>query len=321
MAMTRVSSIVNIAVGAVDRDDVRDLVFSPDGHNRGCLGIIFGAQAPWVMKIQDGKRIEVPVTKPVTSLAFRPTEKSEVNGERSQEVAFAYGHDSAKVEIYDIGNGEWLAPIFFPRAQALRYSEQGDRLAIGSSTGRVAVYSFERGQRKETCDVQVSRSAIVRLAFSGLGESLWALTARGEVYRIEKTTGQSTFQGTAFQAAQEVGRELSADEIDFDCWAHGFHREAQVAAFAGSAGKSGSCKVYLVNLENGRRRTLETGHGRYIRRVQFIGAQQLAVFGDQGCEIWNLSTQVKCRFEPTGDVLGLAFTAMQFGDSAIVAGV
>ncbi len=309
---TQVSSLQFFANEA-PHDQVRDLVLPAKVGNGGYLGELLHSRPARLRRLDTGQHLDVQFNKPAAAMAFRPVDSTAVNAERNYEVALAYGEVSAKVERYDISLGTFLEPIWFPRAQAVEYSQQGDKLAVGGGTGRLGVWQLNSGHgSKELFTIEIAKSAIVRIAFTGHGESVYVLTAGGAAFRVEladlKVTSCAIF-------------DPAEDDLDFECWAHALHRDARLGVLAGSVNrKAGRCKVWLIALDGGRPRAILTGHKRYVRRVQFIGKDQLIVFGDQGAEVYDLSTKTLCRMTAKGDALRVAYAAFQFGTSAVVFG-
>lgn len=308
---TKITSLHSIASEA-PRDQVRDLVLPVETGNKGCLGVVLHSHPPWLIDISTAVRLDVPFAKPAVAMAFRPVSATEVNGERNHEVAIAYGANSAKVEFYDVALGVFLEPLYFPRVQSLAYNFQGDKLALGTGSGRVCLFALDGDKRrKELFSTEESRQAIVRLVFTGQGESLFALTAGGAVYRIDLSSGKAA-------QAEFLGRD---EEADFDCWAHALHSSARLAALAGSVNRgSGCCKVWLFSLDDGKCVSIETGHKVYVRRLQFIGDEQLIVIGDQGAELYEVAERTRCRVKKCGTALQVVYSAVQFGDRAYVVG-
>ncbi|MBX9666911.1 MAG: hypothetical protein K2X93_04795 [Candidatus Obscuribacterales bacterium] len=309
---TKLSSLQLIANEA-PHDQVRDLVLPVKASNGGYLGELFYKRPARLRRLDTGQLLDVQFDKTAVSMAFRPVDSTAVNAERNHEVAFGYGQESVKVDRYDIALRTFLEPIWFPRAQSVEYSQQGDKLAIGGGTGRLSVWQLGDGHgRKELFSIEVAKSAIVRIAFTGHGESVYVLTAGGAAFRVELASQQIT-RTAIFDPAE--------DDLDFECWAHALHRDARLGVLAGSVNrKAGRCKVWLVPLDGGRPRAILTGHKLYVRRVQFIGKDQLIVFGDQGAEVHDLPTKSLCRMTVHGDSLVVAYAAFQVGTSAFVFG-
>jgi len=308
---TKIVSLQTIA-SRIPSDRIRDLILLARTTNMGTLGALSHHHPPSLFDLQTGKQLETPFTIPAVGMAFRPTEKTEINAARNQEVAIVHGDNSPRVVFYDITLGALLEPLALARATAVVYSKQGDKLALGTSSGRVCLYDLDNGHRRqELCSVQVCKSSIVRVEFSGQGECVFALTAGGAVYCIEVRTGLVT------------QRDLSGgdEDADFECWAHCMHEDARLAAIAGSVNrKSGTCNVWILNIDRGNRQLIRTGHKVYVRRVIFFGADQLAVLGDNGVEVYDLSTRAKSDIQQGGVKVKMAFAAFQVGTFAFAVG-
>lgn len=307
---TKISSLTTFASRLPHQ--IRDLVLPAHTNNKGSLGAVLHDEPPWLFDLESGKKLNTPFDTTAVGMAFRPVAKTEINSERNQEVAIVHGDNSPRVLFYDITLDELLEPLYFARATAVVYSKQGDKLALGNSSGRVCIYDLNTGhKRKELLSVEVTKSAIVRLEFTGQGESVFALTARGAVFCVELRTGTVT------------QRDLSggAEDADFECWAHALHDEARIAALAGSVNRpSGHCNVWILNIDKGHREVIRTGHKRYVRRLQFVGEQQILVFGDQGVEVYDLTSKKQNRVVMTGELLKVAYSAFQVGSFAYVMG-
>lgn len=308
---TTVTSLQTLA-SRLPSDQIRDLVVPAHTINKGCLGAVLHSKPPWLYDLETGDKLDTPFTVTAVGMAFRPFAKTEASPARNQEVAIIHGDNSPRVLFYDITLGELLEPMAFPRASAVAYSKVGDKLALGNSSGRVCVYDLKDGhQRKELVSVLVSKSAIVRLEFSPQGESVYALTAGGAVFSVELSTG------TVAQHDLSGGDE----DADFECWAHALHEGARIAVLAGSVNRvSGHCNVWILDIDKGRRRVIRTGHTRYVRRLHFVGMQQLIVLGDAGAEIYDLSTRAKTSVKRAGVPLKVAYSAFQAGPYGFVMG-
>lgn len=302
--------LTSIASGA-GPDELRDLVPSSKGGNKGLLGVIFHGKPPTLLDTETGKPLPVPFDEPVVGLAFRPTNKTEINSVRNQEVAIAYGAARSRVEFFDVGLGEWLKPYAFPRAQSVAYSMQGDKLAVGSATGSISVLDLGDGKsRKELFLTKVCNSAIVRLAFTGQGESVVALTAGGAIYSIDLSGNvrKETFVG-------------ADEDMDFDCWAHAIHHSARLAVFAGSANRiDGRCKVWVCDLDSGSRVGIDTDHALFVRRVQFISDKRIIVFGDAEAQVIDLAKRERVSTRQTGDDVTATYAAVNAGPYTFVIG-
>lgn len=309
--MFRSLSVANVAIDAC-ACRVRDLVWPAPGTNKGVLGVIARGEPPWLIDTETGKPIAVPQSKMCVGMAFRPVLKTEINGARNQECAIVYGDSANFVEFYDVALGDWLQPMPLARAQSVAYSQQGDKLAIGTSTGSVAVVELNDGhRRKERFLKPICKSAIVRLMFTGQGESLIALTAGGAIYCVNAETGESAKQ--VFVGAHE--------DLDFECWAHAVHDVGRIAVFAGSAYRAtGKCNLWVTDLDKGVSVAIETGHSAYVRRVQFLRNLKVVVFGDKGAEVYDLKTRKRLRVNTLGDKLGTAYAAMEAGPLTFVVG-
>ncbi len=308
---TKISSL-NTYASRLPHNQIRDLVLPAHTNNKGTLGAILHDRPPWLFDLESGKKIDAPLEHTAVGMAFRPIAKTEINAERNQEVAIVHGDNSPRVVFYDITLGALMEPLYFARASAVVYSKQGDKLALGNTSGRVCIYDLNSGhKRKELLSVEVCKSAIVRLEFTGQGESVFVLTAGGAVYCVELSTGLVT------------QRDLSGgdEDVDFECWAHAMHEDARIAALAGSCHRpSGCCNVWILNIDKGHRQVIRTGHKRYVRRLQFVGEQQLLVFGDQGVEVYDLVSKKKSAVPHSGDLLKVAYSAFQVGWTAYVMG-
>ena len=263
-------------------DGVRDAVFSPDGLNRGFLGLIYPSAPPVVLSLTTGGPVELPIVRPVTSLAFRPQDTPEFP--RTAEMAYVHGSESARVYRWDLTLDCPLEELQFPRPLAVSYSWEGTMLAAGSATGRLGVWSMMYDSPvKESLFIQVSHSGIVRLAFTRCGDKIFILTAAGEVYCVNTLSSQVAFRYSVFEAGDA--------DPHWDCWASACHPEANVAAFAGSAdkGKQRRCKVWFVHTLYGDRHSIITSQRRFIRHLRFLDDEHLAIIGDQGAEVWNLN--------------------------------
>jgi len=303
----KISSVEFVASDAPS-EEIRDIVSPNHVDSQSCVGVLLHHDPPWLVDVSSGKRLDAPFSTPAVGMAFRPVVATEVNGARNQEVAIVYGTSAVAVEFYDIALGAWLERLYFPRAQSVTYSHQGDKLAIGSSRGYVVVYDLNGdARRKELFTVHVSKSAVVRMAFTAQGESLVALTAGGGAHVVDIATG----------TAKECTVRGKGEDDDFECWAHALHADARLAAFAGSVNRgSGNCRVWLYSLDDGKRVSIETGHKVFVRCLQFTGDQQLMVIGDAGAQVFDLVTRQKCAEGKKG--AKQAYTAIQAGSCAFV---
>ncbi len=302
--MTRTFSITKFAIDARG-SLVRDLVSPAPGSNKGVLGVVARGEPPWLIDTETGVSVEVPNAVACLGMAFRPVLKTEINGARNQECAIVYGDKVNSVEFYDVALGAWLKPMPLARAQSVAYSQQGDKLAVGTSTGSVAVVDLNNGTvRKERFLRKVCSSAIVRVMFTGQGESVLALTAGGAVYCVDVETGDSLER--AFVGADE--------DLDFECWAHAIHPVGRIAVFAGSTYRAtGRCNLWIADLDKGVSVRIETGHRVYVRRVQFLKDMKVIVIGDSGAEVYDLNTRTRVEVDLNGDELAAVYAAMEAG--------
>ncbi len=307
----RISSLHTFASRLLN-DQIRDLVLPAKTNNKGCLGAVFHDRPPWLFALETGKKLDTPFVHTAVGMAFRPTAKTEVNPERNLEVAIVHGDNYSRVVFYDISLGATLESLPLPRATAVAYSHQGNRIAFGNSSGRVHLYDLQDGhRRKELFSVVVGKSAIVRIEFSGQGECVFALTASGAVYQIELRTGVAT------------KRDLKGglEDEDFECWAHAMHGDARICALSGSSNrKSGKCNVWILDIDKGRRFAIPTGHKVYVRRLNFVGDNQLVVIGDAGAEVYDLETRALTAVKRSGVKLEVAYSAVRLGDHLYVTG-
>lgn len=309
--MSRSFFITNVAIDAC-ACRVRDLVWPAPGSNKGVLGVIARGEPPWLVDTETGKPATVPQTAGCVGMAFRPVLKTEINGARNQECAIVYGDSVNFVNFYDVALGSWLQPMPFARAQSVAYSQQGDKLAIGTSTGSLALIELNDGhRRRERFFKPICKSAIVRLMFTGQGESVIALTAGGAIYSIDVQTGASSEQ--TFVGANE--------DLDFECWAHAVHDVGRIAVFAGSAYRAtGKCNLWVADLDKGLSVAIETGHRAYVRRVQFLRGMKVVACGDNGAEFYDLNTRKRLSVKASGDRLATAYAAMEVGPLTFVVG-
>jgi hypothetical protein len=309
--MSQSLPITNVAVDARGRR-ITDLVRPAPGSNKGVLGAICRGEPPWLIDTETGQTIEVPNSVACVGMAFRPVLKTEINGARNQECAIVYGDNLNVVEFYDVALGAWLQPLRLARAQSAAYSQQGDKLAVATSTGSIAVVDLNSGTgRKERFLKKIANSAIVRLMFTGQGESVVALTASGAIYSVDVETGRSERQ--TFVGAEE--------DLDFDCWAHAIHEVGRIAVFAGSAYRgTGKCNLWVADLDKGISVRIETGHSVYVRRVQFLKGMRVAVIGDNGVEVYDLNTRTRVAVSESGDALATSYLALEAGPFTFVVG-
>jgi WD40 repeat protein len=304
-------ALTNVAAQA-GKGKVRDMVPSATGSNKGLFGVIHQHEPPWLIDTETGQRLTVLGSLPVVGMAFRPVKATEINSERTQEVAIVYGASANRVDFYDASLGEWLPPYACARAQCVAYSQQGDKVAIGSAHGSVIVLDINDGhRRKELFLTLVCKSPIVRIAFTGQGESLIAVTASGALYSVDIASGRAKEQIL-------VGAE---EDMDFECRTLALHDCARLAVFAGSVNRgSGRCKVWVCDLDNGSRLSIDTGHTVFVRSVMFLSGYRILVIGDNGAEVYDLETRKRLFSRHTGDTLGVAYSAMKLGPFTFVIG-
>jgi len=309
--MSQSLSISTVAIDARG-SQVRDLVLAAPGSNKGVLGVIARGEPPWLIDTETGRSVAVPNAVACVAMAFRPVLKTEINGARNQECAIVYGDSVNAVEFYDVALGAWLQPLRLARAQSVAYSQQGDKLAVGTSTGSVAVVDLNDGSgRKERFLKKICSSAIVRVMFTGQGESVVVLTAGGAIHCVDVETGDAV--ESVFVGAEE--------DLDFECWAHAIHDVGRIAVFAGSAYRaSGRCNLWIADLDKGVSVRIETGHRVYVRRVQFLKGMKVVVIGDNGAEVYDLNTRTRADVSLHGDELGAVYAAMEAGPFTFIVG-
>ena len=291
----------------------RDVVLSPDCGNAGFFGVMCEHGADAIYRTSTLAKLPLEFAASVTGMAFRPTAATAVNSERSPEVAIAYGDARPWIDLFDLASCEPLVRIRFAPVQSVAYNQQGNMLAGGTTRGTVVVWALSpRGTRTELFYVNVSRSCIVRLVFNGHGNTVFALTARGETFMIDAFTGE-------FHRYQVMGSPQDAD--GFDCWAHDGHRHQPVVAFAGSRDdREVRCLVTVVEIDRGKHFSFATRNVRYVRRLKFHGEKQLIVIGDAGTELWNLNPVRRVSLKQSGVKLDTELNALTVGDTIMVVG-
>ncbi len=294
-------------------DKVRDVVFSPDQGNTGFVGVMYETRSSAIFRTSTLEQLAIELNVPASGMAFRPVDATAINSARSPEVAIAYGDRHPWIDLFDLGTCEPIERLRFARVHSVVFNQQGTMLAGGTTSGTVVVWTLsDKGVRKELFNVNISRSRIVRLAFNGHGNTLFALTARGETFVLDAASGKP-------QRYQIVGSPQDAE--GFDCWAHDCHRHQAVVAFAGScADREARCLVTVVEMDRGKHFSFATDHLRYVRRLKFYGDKALLVLGDGGAELWNLNPCRRVRLTVNGEKLERELNSLLAADTIILAG-
>ena len=262
--------------------------------------------------------VDLPVKQPITGLAFRPRSPQW----QGYEAAIAVGESMPSVQRCDLEKpSDEPRKLFMPRAHSVAYSHDGSMVAAGSTDGFLRVWRLIPQPQEILC-VRDGFKCVTSVAFDCRKQLLLYTTGcTARFFKMPAIVERKTKGGDEEEQPKPSIRMVpyltSSDgsDLDWDCYCIATHPTRELVALAGY-GEG----VYLHDRSGGPVRVLETGVGRYVRELKFVGQNQLLVVGQTGVGLWNLDPQFSrvnlVRSEAPN--AGPPLSARQYGDTVYV---
>jgi WD40 repeat protein len=290
----------SLVIPHTDTERVIGAVLSPVPDFMGVMLVDLPAR---VYNLRTGQLVDVPVTKPVRDMAFRPrTAEFPCN-----ELAIVTGDYASSVKRLDLELQIGLIEVFMPRANAVVYSHCGRFMAAGSTDGTVRIWNLQNQDAapEEIFCQKVSRHGVTRLAFNPTNDVLFIVTARGELLHVNT--------GNADQPAHPYLLGNDGNAFPWDCYCVATHPVAKLVAFGGVGSD-----VILSSIDSRKVFTLKTNVGEFVRHIEFIpDSGQLLVVGRE-VEVFNLSPLASAPAAYATPTTGRPLCAKQYGGTVFV---
>lgn len=214
-------------------------------------------------------KLSCPVA--ATDITFRPR----ADGECS-EVAVALGSEQDVVFRIDIFRGKKLTPVPAENVSAVAYSADGSLIAVGSTTGIVAVYNIVQDEPEILgCEVNVG-APVVSLCFEKGNQRLRIATDLNAFGRLDLYGFDSGhWERDAFYI-DDRPEVVALNLHQMAC-----SPETGLLAFGGSGPE-----IWVFNPEYGQGTVLTAREQQSIRQLQFVDARdEILILGDCGIEV------------------------------------
>ena len=244
----------------VIENDEYDIISAQVSFCGTYLACLTKKRAVLIFDLQKSTRFELPIQSPAHCIQFSPF---------APELSIAV--ENSSILRFDLRYPRMqMNPLRHINATALTHVGQGDAslLICGSANGKISLFwTNSEPFPTKVFEHRVIDSCITTLAVSG--ETIYGACDEGIVFSMPLTQ------------CPQSGSVQRIDDQPWDCYAISSNNYASMVA---SGGYGSYVRLYAAN--STQPCFIPTGF-TYIRQIEFLAHNQLAVVGNGGVEVWN----------------------------------